>query len=292
LGHLPFVSVIVPVYRDWASLAQCLDALSRQSYPQTAFEVIVANNDPRSEVPPAVRERDVRILDQKIPGSYAARNKAVEHASGEILAFTDSDCTPAEDWLERGVDRLLHGSERLAGRVVLTFGSDRLTWAEIYEKAYAFRQEENAAQGTSVTANLLVWRRIFERVGPFDATLLSRGDTEWGLRASAAGVGIDHAPDVVVYHPARTTLRELLAKRRRLAGGAFQLAPPTELGPVIVRSLRGLMPPAYAYRSIRGRADLSSAEKAVAFLVRYLIKVYSTFQRLLLSARLRKPVRS
>src|SRR5690606_10317828 len=103
--------VIVPVYRDWTGLSRCLDALSRQSYPRTAFEVIVANNDPRSDVPSAIREREALIVDQKIPGSYAARNKAVEHASGEILAFTDSDCTPADDWLERGVQRLLRGSE-------------------------------------------------------------------------------------------------------------------------------------------------------------------------------------
>jgi hypothetical protein len=73
--------------------------------------------------------------------------------------------------------------------------------------------------GYATTANLLVRRDVFLRVGPFDGTLLSGGDREWSMRRAAIGASLHYAPDVVVRHPARKTLAQLISKRRRTAGG-------------------------------------------------------------------------
>lgn len=99
----PFVSVVVPVYNGERTLRDCLEALSIQSYPNDCLEILVVDNnstDRSQEI--ALELPKVQLLSQtKIQNSYVARNMGVEHASGEIVAFTDADCIPAPDWLSQ-----------------------------------------------------------------------------------------------------------------------------------------------------------------------------------------------
>src|SRR5262245_61424835 len=94
----PFVSVIIPVFGDVEPLATCLDHLEHQTYSRACFEVIVADNG-CPDLARAVRGRDVRVVREPKPGSYAARNAGLAIAAGEIIAFTDADCLPSADWI-------------------------------------------------------------------------------------------------------------------------------------------------------------------------------------------------
>ncbi|MFW6053005.1 MAG: glycosyltransferase [Desulfosalsimonas sp.] len=288
---LPFVSVIIPTYHDWDRLRTCITALKAQTYPRNRFEVLIVNNDPDDEPPELELPGNFRLISESKPGSYAARNKGIRASQGEILAFTDSDCIPYPDWVEKAVHNLNAGAERIAGRVELFYNGGRLTWAEKYEKAYAFRQENKADSGTSVTANMVTWRPNFEKVGLFDDTFLSGGDLEWGFRANAAGISITYAYDSVVQHPARRRVRDLLDKRARVAAGAVRIKRPESIRGFLYWLVRGFMPPVYGYMNIRKRPDLTMNEKLCAFAVLYFIKVYSTCQKLLLMANLKKPKR-
>lgn len=294
LSCLPCVSVIIPTYHDWGRLAKCLDALAAQTYPLRLFEVLVINNDPDDAVPPSffVMQANVRVLCQERPGSYAARNLGVIQARGEIVAFTDSDCVPMPDWIERAVARLANGADRVAGRVELFFRSETLTWAEIYEKAFAFNQEISAQYGCSVTANMVTWRKHFDTVGLFNEGLLSGGDNEWGRRASKLGVGVVYAEDVCVKHPARHSIRDLLKKRRRQAGGNVVIEARENS-----REERGGVPKRNLLRAFSGffrlcnRTDLSIYEKVVATFLFFFFRVYLHYQKLMLRFGLSRPER-
>src|SRR5262245_61336705 len=116
----PFVSVIIPVWNDSHRLKACLQALELQTYPRTLYEVIVVDNasdEPADRV--ASEFSKARTITEPTQGSYAARNKGISVAKGEILAFTDSDCVPALDWLEKGVSNMTRVPRcgLLAGRV-------------------------------------------------------------------------------------------------------------------------------------------------------------------------------
>ncbi len=216
----------MPVYNDAARLSLCLGALEAQTYPRQRYEVIVVDNGSTDDVVGVLgRFPLVFSLCEETAGSYAARNAAIPHARGEVLAFTDSDCLPAPDWLEAGVRRLLSepGLGFVGGRIELTFrDSHRLSAAELYDSLFAFPQEAYVArQRWAATANMLTLRSVIECAGPFDASLRSSGDVEWGRRVSRLGYGRAYAPEVVVRHPARRSLRELLAKTRRTTGGRF-----------------------------------------------------------------------
>jgi GT2 family glycosyltransferase len=63
-------------------------------------------------------------------------------------------------------------------------------------------------------ANILVWRHVYERVGPFRNGRLPE-DLEWGRRAHGKGYRIVFAADALVRHPARRTWRELRGKADR-----------------------------------------------------------------------------
>lgn len=291
-GTLPFVSVIVPTYRDWDRLELCLDALAKQRYPSDAFEIIVVNNDPKDLAPTFPVARNVRFAEELRPGSYAARNKGLQLARGEILAFTDADCIPAEDWLENAVRLLMQGAQRLAGRIELFYrSSSRLSPAEMHEREFAFGQQFYVAHfGASATANMITWRKSFEVVGPFNSELLSGGDLEWGRRAHKAGIPIVYAPSVVVRHPARYTVGQLLAKRKRVAALELRETPRSirNLWPLLVE----LRPPLGYFWHLARRNDRSVKEKLAIGGVYYITRLYDTYCRMLHLVGLYRPVRS
>lgn len=222
----PKVSVIVPTYRDWAGLENCLTGLSAQHCPQDRYEVLVVNNA-REEVAPAGMDwpGNARLLQEPRPGSYAARNRGIAEARGAVIAFLDADCLPDIGWLQAGVECLQANpvAALVAGNIELTYGAQRLTPAECFEKAFAFRQAQNVEQGVAVTANLIVRRDVFDAVGWFDENMMSGGDFEWTRRATAAGFKLVYCPDAVVRHPARSTLASLAHKARRVSAGSMAL---------------------------------------------------------------------
>ena len=291
IKKLLFASVIIPTYHDWDRLKLCIEALKRQTYPHESFEVIIVNNDPEDNPPALGLPDNFMLISEAKPGSYAARNSGIRRSQGTILAFTDSDCIPYPDWIENGVRHLQEGAERIAGRVELFYSGDRLTLAEKYEKAFELRQEHNAARETSVTANMVTWRHNFDKVGLFDDSILSCGDTEWGWQAARAGIDIIYAPDVVVKHPARRLLLDLLKKMRRIKGGYIQNKRPASVLGCLGLLARGFVPPVFAFMRIRERPDLAMNEKLSALIVCYFTKVYGAFQMVMMMLNFRKPTR-
>jgi GT2 family glycosyltransferase len=271
------VSVIVPTYQDWDRLVLCIEALKKQTFPQEKVEVIIINNDTDDEFRKLDLPSNYILINEERPGSYAARNAGLKIADGEIVAFTDSDCVPDTKWIEMAVKRLEGGAERVAGHVELSFQSEKLTWADIYEKAYAFNQNENAKKGVSITANMITWRSHFDHIGMFDDTLMSGGDIEWARRAYDKGISIVYAPDVIVYHPSRDKLSVLLKKARRVAIGSATIEN-TNIAQVITR---GFFPPVHSIPLLNERKVLTKLEKLIAFIVAWFIKVYSSSIKLL-----------
>jgi hypothetical protein len=127
----------------------------------------------------------------------------------------------------RGVQRLRANSNvgLVAGRIKLYFrDSENPTAAELYEKLFFFRQDENIRrQSFGSTSNLFTHRRVVDDVGAFDVALKSAGDVEWGQRVAAGGYQLVYADDAVVDHPSRHSVAALMSRRRRDVGGGIDL---------------------------------------------------------------------
>lgn len=290
----PFVSVIVPTYKDWESLSRCLQALEQQIYPKERYEVIVVNNEADCEPPETVMAGagNVVFLTEPTPGSYAARNTGVKAARGVIYAFTDSDCLPDCRWLENGVHFLLTHPDvgYLGGRVELSFEGPCQTLAETCEKAFAFRQDEiRTGRKYAVTANLMARREVFVTAGAFDPQQFSGGDWEWGNRAASKGYKIAYCEEARVTHPARRSLRDLLSKHLRVSGGQYRTAGAGWYRFMVM--VVGFFPPVVPIWKLRDRTDLSSVDKAKAILVLYAIRILRSVSFIMIGLKMMKPKR-
>lgn len=223
-----FVSVIIPVYNHSDFLKLCLDALSKQTLPRDQFEVIVIDNG--SDDPPEqlVASYDfTRYSTESKPGSFAARNHGLTLAKGDYIAFTDSDCLPAPDWLEKATAELASSdrTDVVAGRIdVVAYDPKSPKSVELFDIAIRLNQESRVAKSNGVvTANMVTRGELFEQVGDFDDSLMSGADAEWSQRAAAQGYSVRYLDDAVVSHPTRTTLKEVLTQTRRRAGGRFDM---------------------------------------------------------------------
>jgi glycosyltransferase involved in cell wall biosynthesis len=224
-----FVSVIIPVFNDLKRLQICLIALENQTYPQNCYETIAVDNGSNESIESAIEQfKQARLAYCSVPGSYAARNRGIALAKGDILAFTDADCIPARDWIETGVKRLLSTPNcgLVAGKIKIFFKNrDRPTAVELYDSVTFFNQKQYIEeQKYGATANLFTYRSVFDRVGLFNSQLKSGGDKEWGQRVFARGYSLVYADETRVAHPARYSFRQMYRKIARVRGVGYEQA--------------------------------------------------------------------
>jgi glycosyltransferase involved in cell wall biosynthesis len=258
----PFLSVVIPVYNDPGGLETTLSSLVRQTFSRERFEIVVVDNasaDRTRSVATAFAGRNpdlVRVADEtEVQSSYAARNRGVETADGEVLFFLDADMTAPPGLLEvaRGAMRN-NGASYVAGRMEVQ--TRARTPAALYDLLYSFPVERflNRSQ-FAPTGCLLVHRRVFEKVGLFDERLESGGDFEFGRRVYDAGIRQDFASDLRMIHPARTSFASLAAKYARMGRGLAQLRH------YHGQRFQGVLPSPASLRSLAPRGPLHVARR-------------------------------
>ena len=211
----PAVSVVVAHLNQPEPLRALLASLYAQDFDMGTAEVIVVDNGSRTLPRDVVAGfPGVILAEEAAPGPGHARNRGVALARAPLVAFTDSDCTVAPDWLARIRARFADPTlEILGGEIHMTTevpGDPNP--AEAFDCVWGYEQRDYIErQGFSVTANMAARRALFAVVGPFAGIEVAE-DMDWGQRATALGHLTRYAPEVVVFHPARRTMAELYAK--------------------------------------------------------------------------------
>ena len=214
----PFVSIIVPVKNEAQRLPRLLATLVALDYPPDRYEIILADNGSSDETETIARQTP-RVIFCVEPrgGSYAARNAGIRISRGEVLAFTDGDCTPEKGWLRAGVERLSGGVDLVAGAI--QFELSRPSIAHRFDKKFFLQQERWVTEKKAgATANLFINRSVIERLGGFSEELTSGGDFAFCKKATDSGCELVFEPQAIVRHPTRG-LKALLRKARRIGGG-------------------------------------------------------------------------
>lgn len=100
------VSIIIPVYNVENYLCDCLDSVIGQTY--SLLEIILVDDgskDSSGDICDEYAKRDnrIKVIHSENGGASAARNKGLEIATGEFLAFVDSDDMYENDAIEKMV---------------------------------------------------------------------------------------------------------------------------------------------------------------------------------------------
>jgi GT2 family glycosyltransferase len=211
-----FTSVIVCTYNRSHLLKRTLQSLARQTVALNRYEVIViddASQDNTREVCHAAVStlRNLRYIAlQKNVGAAGARNKGIEAAKGTYLLFTDDDCIPAEDWIEKMISSL----ERV-NIVAGAISSPRRNYFKLGHNIAQFHpfmtDRRVGNMNFATTANLGFHRTVLEQLNGFQQELRIAQDTELSLHAMKEGFRIYFSPDAVVIHdPDQTNLSGIL----------------------------------------------------------------------------------
>jgi GT2 family glycosyltransferase len=223
-------SIIIPT-RDRASqLIQCLEAVARQQYPSTGYEVIVVDDGSAEPVGPALdafRSRvNLTVVRQPGQGPAAARQAGAAVARGRWLAFTDDDCRPAPDWLEKLSARLSAAPDRMVGGRTVNGLPDNLYAAAsqtLIAYLYHYFNPDPEQARFLVSCNAAASAQLFRAVGGFDSSYprAAAEDRDLCDRWLRAGHALVYAPEAIVYHYHPLRGRSYLSQHFRYGRGAF-----------------------------------------------------------------------
>ncbi len=227
----PKFSVIIPTRDRPRQLVACLEAVARQDYPRDGFEVIVVDDASRSPLDDAVApfcdRLELTLLRQpRSFGPGVGRNLGAKHAAGDFVAFTDDDCTPAPDWLQRlGVRFAATPDHLIGGRVINALTGNLYSSAShvILNVAYQYYDPEEGRAHFFPTSNFALSRAKFHEFKGFNEgwPLAAAEDREFCYRWLQRGFLMTHAPEANVYHHHRLTLASFCRMHFRYGRGAF-----------------------------------------------------------------------
>jgi glycosyltransferase involved in cell wall biosynthesis len=216
LQRYPRVSVVVCAYNAERTMDRCLASLERLSYPN--YEVIVVN-DGSTDRTLAISESYpyCRIISQENRGLSAARNVGAEAASGEIVAYTDSDCVADPDWLN-----YLVGTMEAKGVVACGGPNFPPSEDDLVPEAVAVSPgapchvllDDEIAEHIA-GCNMAFRRDVLLGIGGFDPIFRAAGDdVDICWRLQDAGYPIGYSAAATVWHFRRNTVQAYIGQQK------------------------------------------------------------------------------
>lgn len=197
-------SVIVPAYNSEKTISSCIGALLVQKTNNT-FEIIVVDDGSTDSTPIIAKSfgQKIRYFRQKNSGPAKARNFGAKKARGKVILFTDSDCIPEKNWLDKMLAPFddkevaavqgayktkqkglvaIFGQLEIEHRYELMKKSKQLDWVGSYSAAYK--------------------KEIYKKMGGFDESfpIASGEDSELSYKIQESGQKIIFNPNAIVYH--------------------------------------------------------------------------------------------
>jgi GT2 family glycosyltransferase len=216
----PEVSVVVLTKSRREQLKKCLLVLFGQSYKD--FEVVVVDHqstDGTKEMVVEIQKQygNLIFVENKGIGFANGRNCGVMASRGEIIAFTDDDCIPDQEWLRKGVETLVTKDCNFVKGVVFYPDGTVMAKMDLEEMNYP-------------TANMFYKKSVLEAIGMFDERFVYGGeDLDVAMTALEKGYKLAICPEAIVHHPIHiirgnplSELRDLLKRERfRLENGVL-----------------------------------------------------------------------
>ena len=186
IGKKPQVSVIIPTYNRGWILKEAIDSVLAQDYKDLELIVVDDGSTDNTFEILASYGNDIKVLFQENKGVSAARNRGITEASGQLIAFLDSD----DLWLPRKLstqvgffnqmpDALICQTEEIWVR-----NGIRVNPKKRHKKPSGMIFEPSLELCLVSPSAVMTRRSLFDRVGEFDVTLSACEDYDLWLRIS------------------------------------------------------------------------------------------------------------
>ena len=230
MAESPRISVVIASFNSMRTITQCLNSIRDQDHP--SYEVIVVDDGSTDGSPEICRSYPmVRLIRLDRGGPSRARNKGIEEARGEFIAFTDSDCIVRKDWLrelERGfLEEAVAGvgGDQVSPKDESEFGR---SVQEFFRAVGFFTDYINLEKTIGETrhnpsCNVAYRKKVLEEVGGFEEDQFPCEDLEIDLKIRRRGYRLMFNPDAVVAHFRPRSYRAFTRMMSRYGSGEWHL---------------------------------------------------------------------
>ncbi len=202
----PDVSVVVSTRNRASDVAALLAALPGQTLVSERFEVVVVNDGSTDGTQALLDEEAARgalalraLHRQSSGGPAVGRDEGWRVAQGAVIAFTDDDCVPDPEWLERGLDACSANPDAFVqGRTAPR--TDQLELMGPWSRTMDVAELGPDFPGT----NLFYPKDVLEALGGLDTDAFAETsggeDTDLAWRAIESGVRPVYEPRALTFH--------------------------------------------------------------------------------------------
>lgn len=221
------VTVAVVAYNAEAHIGRCIETIQSLNYPSDSMEILIVDGCSEDRTKQIIRDcmkKDSRIRLVENPGRTISsnRNKALQEASHDLIAFTDSDCEVPNNWLNILVDAFQNQKTKDSQLVAVGGGN-----IPPFEQALKFLNALGVMLDTFIGSlgsvqgktyrrsryvdslaclNVLYEKNILLQFHGFDLDMKNIGeDAELHFRLRQAGYKLLYVPESTVFHKLRST---------------------------------------------------------------------------------------
>jgi mycofactocin system glycosyltransferase len=217
---VPSVCVIIPVRNRPKELRDCLNSLAKLDFPSEKLQIMVI--DDASDDPAAAAAMKYPVSLHRMPqrrGASACRNWGAKRSDADIIAFLDSDCAAAPDWIKELLPAFCDLGAAAAGGLVDSMYES--TALDRYEKVKSsllvgLHSTDSNLAGRFFyvpSCNLAVLRETFLEVGGFNEDMEVGEDVDLCWRLIDGGHKIEYRPSAKVLHRHRNRLGPFCVRR-------------------------------------------------------------------------------
>jgi GT2 family glycosyltransferase len=252
------ISIIIPTRDRPGPLLACLRALA-VSFPRDAETIVVSDNGriPLDRyVTPFVEPLRLRCVTASGCGPAAARNCGLAVATGDVVCFTDDDCTPRPGWAEALAASVAVSPPRAAGGTTVN-GLRLNQYAEAAQVVLDLVARHDAEMRSAVrffaSNNIAFPTAALRAVGGFDESFRTAEDRELCRRWLRAGFGLHPAPEAIVEHRSNLDLGSFLRQFFAYGKGAARFHASADAGSLRESARFHLRLPILASRDVTRR---------------------------------------
>jgi len=218
------ISVVIPAYNEQNGIEECIQSIFKNTI--LPHEIIICDGMSDDNTKQIAEKLGVIVLDNKKRIASAGRNLGIEHASGDVVAFTDGDCIADKNWLLE-INKVFENDPELIGiggkvipapprndiedfwgnislRVIMSFGDN------------SYDVKKRTLNDAFITANCAYTRKSLLEIGGFDDWFGNNAeDVDLSWRFLKSGAKLHYTPEVVIFARSPTTMKAVMKKSFR-----------------------------------------------------------------------------